>query len=89
MDISLQQKLIRRLRIIAGQVGGLEAMIAREEYCVGIIHQSLAIQKALSSLNQEMLKNHLHTHVVHQMQHGKEAKAIEEILSICKLSDKL
>ena len=85
---SLQHKLIKRLRIIAGQVNGLEAMIAREAYCVDIIHQSLAIQKALSSLNQEMLKNHLATHVVQQMKTGQAAKAIEEILSICKLSEK-
>ena len=89
MTKQLQHKLTRRLNIVAGQVRGLQAMIAREDYCVDIIHQSLAIQKALSSLNQEMMKNHLSTHVVHQMKTGKEAQAINEILSICKLSDKL
>ncbi len=88
MEKVLKQKLGKRLKIIAGQVGGLEAMITREAYCVDIIHQSLAIQKALASLNQAMMRNHLATHVVHQMKTGQAAKAIEEILSICKLSEK-
>ena len=84
----LQQQLIRRLRIMAGQVKGLENMVAQEKYCIDIIHQSLAIQQALGSLNEAMLKNHLSTHVVHQIKVGQEKKAIEEILSICRLSKK-
>ena len=81
-----KQKSARRLRIIAGQVKGLEKMIERGKYCVDIIHQSLAIKKALSGFEDFILKNHLSTHVISQIKSGDSDKAIEEILSIYRLS---
>lgn len=82
------QKATRRLRIIAGQVKGLEKMVEENKYCVDIINQSLAVKQALSSFEDFILKNHLSTHVVNQMKTGKSDKAIEEILSIYRLSKK-
>lgn len=81
-----KQKSTRRLRIIAGQVKGLEKMVDEGKYCVDIIHQSLAIKEALSSFEDFILKNHLSMHVVNQMKTGSSNKAIEEILSIYRLS---
>lgn len=46
-----------------GQLEGLEKMLEGEEYCMDIMVQSLAIQKALASLNKLVLENHLRTHV--------------------------
>jgi len=48
----------------------------------------LAIKQALSSFEDLILKNHLATHVAHQMQTGRKSKAIKEILDIYKLSKK-
>ena len=89
MDQTIKKRLLRRLKILQGQLRGLENMVNTEQYCIDIIHQSLAIQESLGSLNQEMLKNHLQTHVVHQMKHGQERKAIQEMLSVCKLAHKI
>jgi DNA-binding FrmR family transcriptional regulator len=86
MDNVLQKKAIRRLRIAEGQVKGLEKMIAEKKYCIDIITQSLAIKQALSGVEDLILENHLTTHVVEQMKHRQEAKAIKEILSVYKLS---
>lgn len=81
-----QNKIIRRLKIIEGQVRGLQKMVADEKYCVDIIHQSLAVKKALSGIEDILLEGHLSTHVVEQMKSGKESKAVKEILKIHKLS---
>ena len=35
-----------------------------------------------------MLKNHLETHVVDQMRHGEERKAVEEMLKVYRVSQK-
>ena len=81
-----KRRAIRRLRLIAGQIRGLERMVERDAYCIDVIHQSLAIQEALSSFEAFMLEHHLKTHVIQQIKAGEERKAIREILSICKLS---
>lgn len=83
---SEKQRVIRRLRVIAGQIRGLEKMVGGDKYCVDILHQSLAIKEALSSFEDFILKNHLSTHVVKQMKSGKSKKAIGEILLIYRLS---
>lgn len=83
-----EQKLTKRLRIIQGQVGGLEKMVAQNEYCPNIIRLSLAIQKSLQSFNQVMLENHLEEHVSHQFKSGKDKQAIKELSEIYSLSNK-
>ena len=83
-----KEKATRRLKIVAGQVKGLEKMVQEGKYCIDIINQSLAVKQALSSFEDFILKNHLSTHAIAQMQGGKSSKAIEEILSIYKLSKK-
>lgn len=81
-----KQQAIRRLRIAAGQIRGLEKMIEEDKYCIDILYQSLAIKEALTSFEDLVLKNHLHVHVVKQMRSGNAGKAINEILSIYRLS---
>ncbi|OGY54266.1 MAG: hypothetical protein A2912_04465 [Candidatus Buchananbacteria bacterium RIFCSPLOWO2_01_FULL_40_23b] len=77
---------IRRLRVAGGQIKGLEKMVEQDKYCIDIIHQSLAVKKALSSFEDFILENHLSAHVVKQIKSGKSKKAIDEILSIYRLS---
>ena len=86
MNQNLKKRAIRRLKILGGQIKGLEKMISDDKYCIDIIYQSFAIKKALSSLEDLILKNHLATHVVEQIKSGKKKKAIDEILEIHKLS---
>ncbi len=83
-----EQKLTKRLRIIQGQVGGLEKLVATNGYCPDIIRLSLAIQKSLQSFNQVMLENHLQEHVSHQFKQGKDKLAIKELSEIYSLSNK-
>lgn len=83
-----KQKATRRLRIVAGQVKGLEKMVDEDKYCIDIINQSLAVKQALSSFEDFILKNHLSTHAIEQMKSGQSNKAVEEILSIYRLSKK-
>ena len=65
---------------------GLQKMVEKEEYCVKILQQSSAAKQALSGVEDLILENHLGTHVVHQMKSGKTQKAIDEILSMYRLS---
>lgn len=80
----IRHKAARRLRIIEGQIRGLQKMVREDKYCIDIIHQSQAAKEALSSLEDLLLQNHLSTHVIEQMKAGKESKAVNEILSVFK-----
>jgi len=88
MHKDIKDKAKKRLKIIEGQVRGLQDMVEKEKYCVDIITQTGAVKKALSGVEDLILENHLSTHVVHQMKHGDEAKASGEILKIYKLKRK-
>jgi CsoR family transcriptional regulator, copper-sensing transcriptional repressor len=88
MDKTIKNRAIRRLKILEGQVRGLQKMVSDEKYCIDIINQSLAIKQALSGVEDLVLENHLSTHVIHQVKESKGNQAIKEILSVYKLSKK-
>ncbi|MBS1594076.1 MAG: metal-sensing transcriptional repressor [Bacteroidetes bacterium] len=88
MREDIKKKASRRIKIIAGQMRGLEKMINEEKYCIDIITQAQAIKEALSGIENLLLENHLTTHVIHQIKHGKEEQAAQEILKVYKLNHK-
>jgi DNA-binding FrmR family transcriptional regulator len=81
-------KLLRRLKIIEGQVRGLQEMIASEKYCIDIITQTSAVKQALSGIEDVLMEDHLSTCVVEQIKKGQEKKAIEEIVKVYRLKRK-
>jgi len=88
MKKEVKKSVGRRLKLIEGQVRGLERMIEEDVYCVDIITQTSAVRHALSAIEDAMLENHLSTHVFEQMKDGKQVKATKEILSVYKLAKK-
>ena len=64
MKQNIKKRAIHRLKILEGQIRGLQKMVGKEEYCVDIIRQSSAVKEALSGIEDLILKNYLSTHVV-------------------------
>lgn len=86
----IKKRSLHRVKILEGQIRGLEKMIDDEEYCMDIITQSLAIQKSIGSLNKLIVENHLKTHVKHSLASGDNKKsqaALEELLKIYELNN--
>lgn len=67
--------LICRLKIVEGQVRGLQKLIAKDRYCIDVITQTSAVKRALSIIEDLLLANHLETCAMHQMTHGQVEKA--------------
>ena len=89
MNEDIKKRLSHRIKIIAGQVNGLEKMIDDERYCLDIIGQSLAIQKSLASINKVLLENHVRTHLRHQLSSENEAdveRAVQEMVKLYELN---
>ncbi len=82
------QKLIRRLKIIEGQVRGLEEMLLNGTYCIDIITQTSAVKQALSSVEDALMEDHLGHCLVNQIKEGKTSQATGEILKVYRLKRK-
>lgn len=56
-----REKMTKRMKRIAGQVGGIDRMIAEDRYCVDILNQISAVRAALDALGIELLADHVET----------------------------
>ena len=82
------EKLVRRLKIIEGQVRALQEMIENGTYCIDVITQTSAVKRALSGVEDVLMEGHLGTCLAHQMKTGKDTQAIAEILKVYGLKRK-
>ncbi len=83
-----KQKLVRRLKIIEGQVRGLQDMLSRDTYCIDVITQTSAVKNALSGVEDALMENHLSSCVLDQIKKGKHSDTIKEILKVYKTKRK-
>ena len=90
MNDEIKKRSEHRIKIIKGQISGLQKMIETDKYCMDILTQSLAIQKSLASLNKLILKNHIKTHIVDMLGSKDiniQSKALDELLSLYELNN--
>lgn len=81
-------KIIRRLKLIEGQVRGLQKMIEDNTYCIDVITQTSAVKQGLSGVEDLLLENHLSGCILGQVRAGQTEKAKQEILKVYKLKRK-
>lgn len=74
-----KQKIVKRLNIIEGQVNGIKQMIVDDRYCDDVLIQLLAVTKSLKSIGNNIMKNHLSTCVVEEIQNGNK-EIIDEVM---------
>jgi DNA-binding FrmR family transcriptional regulator len=75
----------RRLKSIAGQIGGIRRMIEDERYCVDILTQISAVRAALESLAMVILRRHIESCVAEAITSGTEeerARKIDELMDV-------
>jgi CsoR family transcriptional regulator, copper-sensing transcriptional repressor len=59
VDPGVKARNIRRLRLIEGQVRGLQKMVDDDRYCADILMQISSVHEALRSVGRELMRNHL------------------------------
>ncbi len=87
-DENNKAKVLRRLKLLEGQVRGLQKMVENDTYCIDVITQTSAVKQGLSNVEDLLLENHLGHCVIHQIQSGQTKKAKEEIIRVYKLKRK-
>ncbi|MEE0014831.1 MAG: metal-sensitive transcriptional regulator [Bacilli bacterium] len=73
--------LVRRLRIISGQISGIEQMIINDRYCDDVLIQISSTTNALKSLGNEILKSHMKTCMVKDIKDEKY-EVIDDVLDL-------
>jgi DNA-binding FrmR family transcriptional regulator len=77
--------LMNRLKSVEGHVRGVERMVEQGDYCIDIIRQIQAIQRALDKVNSLILEHHLETCVTTAIQGDdpdERERVIREITQI-------
>ena len=59
MDADTKKRVATRVKRIAGQVAGVERMLAEDRYCVDVLHQIAAVRSALDAVGVELISAHL------------------------------
>lgn len=81
---NVQERIAHRLKIARGHLNKVIQMVEEEEYCIDVIHQSQAVQRALEEADNQLLEHHLKTCVADSIKMGKAGDAIQEIMSITR-----
>lgn len=82
-----QERILHRLRIIQGHLKKIIGMVENDEYCIDILHQSQAVQKALKEADNVLLENHLRTCLSSALSGGQRNKAISEVIEVFQKAD--
>jgi DNA-binding FrmR family transcriptional regulator len=84
--------ILNRLKSIEGHVRGVERMVENGDYCIDIVNQILAVQRALQKVNSMVLDRHLHTCVttaIRGNEPDERERVIGEIMNVFDATGKL
>ena len=81
-----KEKVKKRLRRIAGQIGGIERMVEEERYCIDILTQISAAQAAIDKVALALLDEHTrHCVVGAETPEAREEKTDEMMAAVGRL----
>ena len=76
-----KKNLNRRLKIIAGQIKGIEQMINDDRYRDDVLLQIASATNALKSLGSEILKSHMRSCIVEDIEKGN-LEVIDDVFNL-------
>ncbi len=77
--------LLRRLRRIEGQVGGLQRMVDEDRYCIDVLTQIAAVRAALDRVALGLLDDHAQHCVANASPEDREAMTDELLSAVGRL----
>lgn len=92
MDSEQKRQILNRLKSVEGHIRGIQRMVEEDTYCVDVIRQVHAAQRALENINAVVLGNHLHTCVTTAIRGedvAERERMIGEIVSVFQETGKL
>lgn len=91
-DDEITKDILNRLKSVEGHVRGVQRMVENGDYCIDIVNQIMAVQRALHKVSAKVLNRHLHTCVTTALRSedlNERERVITEIMSIFEATGKL
>ncbi|ODU37837.1 MAG: hypothetical protein ABS98_16900 [Lysobacteraceae bacterium SCN 69-48] len=79
-----KDKLLARVRRIAGQVAALEAALKEEKDCSFVLQLIASCRGAIGGLMAEVVEGHIQCHVIEEHDAKSRAKAGKELTEVLK-----
>lgn len=77
-----RDRLLARVRRIAGQIGAIERAIADDAGCAALLHQVAGVRGAVLGLMDELVEDHMREHVVAPaLSDAERAEGADELLA--------
>ncbi|MEP7003825.1 MAG: metal-sensitive transcriptional regulator [Chloroflexota bacterium] len=83
-----KKELDTRLASIEGHIKGIRKMVQEDTYCVDVLKQTFAIERALQKFEAEMLRGHLASCVPTGFKEGRNDAMISELSELFQLARK-
>jgi len=85
----VKKNALARLKKIEGQIRGIAKMVENEKYCIDIINQITASEKALHGVSKIIMKRHVESCVTDAIVKGEGQHIIDELIeTVFKYSKK-
>jgi len=75
-----KRDVLSRLKKIEGQIRGIERMVEREKYCIDIINQVTAAQRALSQVGLKVMQRHIESCVTDAIKSNGGGPIVGELM---------
>ena len=76
----VKKDALTRLKKVEGQIRGVQRMVEEEQYCIDIISQIIAAEKALGGVARIIMKRHVESCVTEAIVRGEGQDKIEELI---------
>jgi CsoR family transcriptional regulator, copper-sensing transcriptional repressor len=83
-----KKHILNRLATIDGHLKGIRKMVEEDQYCVDIVKQSYAVERALKAFEAALLEGHLASCVPNGFKEGRDQEMIRELGELFELSRK-
>ena len=85
----VKKNALTRLKKIEGQIRGIMKMVDQEKYCIDIINQITAAEKALDGVAKNIMKRHIESCVTEAIIQGEGQTKIDELIeTVFKISNR-
>lgn len=80
---ALKHDVDRRINRAIGQLNGIKNMVDSDRYCGDVLTQLAAVESAVKAISREVMRDHLETCVVEQVQEGN-VEVVDEVMDLFK-----
>lgn len=81
-----QRALAARLASIEGHVKAIKRMVAEDAYCIDVLKQTYAVERALKRFEGELLRGHLASCVPAALREGRKNAILTELGDVFELA---